>query len=187
MKKLLLLLLLSASSMLHSQTITTYYVIPPTSGCNGVWAIDALQLGCGQLYTFAPTACALFPPTIVADTAFLQLCSIPCSLSVVGPNGLCGICGTGLSTGLEQTVSPVFTTYPNPATAQSGYTIITTRPAQEVKAEIISLAGQVALTHTQAAPDGKAVFDTSTLAAGTYIVKITVDGAAPVLQKLVML
>lgn len=180
-------MLLSASSFLHSQTITTYYVIPPTSGCNGVWAIDALGLSCGQTYVLTPSACALFSPTIVADTAYFQLCSMPCSLAVAEPNGICGICGTGLSTGVEETVSPVFTTYPNPATAQSGYTIVTTKPAQEVKAEIISLSGQKVLTHTQAAPDGKAVFDTSTLAAGTYIVKITVDGAAPVLQKLVML
>ncbi|MCU0434876.1 MAG: T9SS type A sorting domain-containing protein [Bacteroidia bacterium] len=187
MKKLLLFLSFLSCSFLHSQTITTYYVIPPTSGCNGVWAIDAIQLACGQQYLFTPSGCANFSPTVVADTAYFQLCSIPCSLTVIGLNGICGICGTPLTTGQHEVPSAVFTTYPNPATAQSGYTIVTSQPAQEVKTEIISLAGQTVATHTQPAPTGKVVLDTSQLATGTYIVRISVDNAPPVLQKMVLL
>lgn len=181
-------MLLCASSLLHSQTaITTYYVIPPTSGCNGVWAIDASDFICGMQYVFTPSMCANFAPAINADTVYFQLCSVPCSVDVWGQQGICGSATTGITTGLSAQQISVLTTYPNPATSQSGYTIVTTKPAQEVKAEIISLSGQMVFKNTQAAPDGKAVLDTSTLAAGTYIVKITVDGALPVLQKLVML
>ncbi|MCA6363799.1 MAG: T9SS type A sorting domain-containing protein [Bacteroidetes bacterium] len=186
MKKFLLLFALSICSFLHSQTITTYYIIPPVSGCDGVWAIDANQVLCGQTYIFTPTLCASFSGQ-VADTMYLALCSQPCSLMVMGPNGPCGFCGTPLTTGQQEAPSPVFTTYPNPATAQSGYTIVTSGPAQEVKAEIISLAGQTVATFTESALTGKVVLDTSQLATGTYLVRIAVDNAPPVLQKMVLL
>jgi hypothetical protein len=186
MKKLLLLITVAICSFLHSQTITTYYIIPPVSGCDGVWAINATQASCGQQYIFAPTFCASFSGQ-VADTLYLALCSQPCSLVVNGPNGPCGFCGTPLTTGQHEVSSPVFTTYPNPATAQSGYTIVTAQPAQEVKTEIISLAGQTVQIITQSAPNAKAELDISHLATGTYFVKIQVDGAAPVLQKMVVL
>lgn len=87
----------------YSQTITvtTWYVIPPTSGCNGIWAVDATAWPCftgGCTYMFpSPFGCTPSIPTcdsIVADTLYIPLCSLPCNLAASCSPGPVVICGT---------------------------------------------------------------------------------------------
>jgi hypothetical protein len=72
-------------SVVHAQIIyspNTYYVIPPTNGCNGVWAIED-TLHC-PVYALNP--CFQFD-YISGDTLFLKMCSLPCSYTAVDING----------------------------------------------------------------------------------------------------
>lgn len=194
MKKLLLtsaMLLLSLCLELSAQTpITTWYIIPPTSGCNGVWAIDYSQAGCGSTYLFNPSfpvACGSFTGS-VADTMFIQLCSMPCDLTVVDMNGnICGFCGTGTSTGVG-TLSQehIITTYPNPATSAGGWNVWIDEPGSAVTVNIYNAFGQ--LVSTQSSANAEQVFhvDASDLPAGTYFTEIMVNGATPYRQKLIL-
>ncbi|MGL5891612.1 MAG: T9SS type A sorting domain-containing protein, partial [Bacteroidia bacterium] len=81
----------------------------------------------------------------------------------------------------------VFTTYPNPVKASDKWTIVLNEPAAEVQTEIISLTGQRVLMNTQQTLDGKVQIETTTLAAGTYITRVSVNGGTPAIQKLVVL
>lgn len=92
----------------HGQaTLSTYYVIPPTSGCNGVWAFgpySSLWATCTGPYAwlFDPFSCVDYPggvPTnlnVVNDTIVMDLCSLPCEFLFYADTGLCAqlICGT---------------------------------------------------------------------------------------------
>ncbi len=77
------------STALYGQyyyTPNTYYVIPPTNGCDGVWAVNDSILStttCSPSYliTIIPTGCASYSH-YNGDTLFLNLCSIPCSYSM---------------------------------------------------------------------------------------------------------
>ncbi len=84
----------------YSQTIiNTYYVIPPTSGCNGVWAMENFQLYCGGIFStkMNPFGCTnITSGSIVGDTLFLELCSIPCEMQVTTDSGMICFCGTFL-------------------------------------------------------------------------------------------
>lgn len=65
----------------------TYYVTPPTSGCNGVWAVDGSVLSSGTCsppytYTISPAGCANYDYNN-GDTLFFDLCSFPCSYSMI--------------------------------------------------------------------------------------------------------
>lgn len=115
MKKCFLLFaILIISARISSQTITatTWYVIPPTSGCNGIWAIDASAWPCftsGCSYAAAsPWGCltTTFPvcDSIVADTLYLPLCSLPCNIAASCSPGPMVICGTPppVTTGVNQ-------------------------------------------------------------------------------------
>lgn len=109
-----------------SQTITvnTWYVIPPTSGCNGIWAIDATAWPCstsGCIYAFpSPFGCTTSIPTcdsIVADTLYIPLCSLPCNLVASCSPGPVVICGTPpppVTTGINQTaINEIRTSFSN--------------------------------------------------------------------------
>lgn len=186
MKQLVLFLLLSLSVSVNAQTVlTTYYIIPPVNGCDGVWAIEPPN---GSSYNFTPLGCGQFSGfSANNDTLYIQLCSIPCNLTVTDPNGNIAVCSTGTVTHVAPERSGVFTTFPNPVGAAAAWTIILNESSAAVKTEIISLTGQRVFSATQQTLNGRVEIDTSQLSAGTYITSITVNGGTPVVQKLVVL
>ncbi len=194
MKKTLLasaLLLIALSTRLSAQTtIPTWYIIPPTSGCNGVWAVDASILGaCGQIMTYnmSPPGCVQLAGNVVADTMFWPLCNFPCDLTMIGPNGGTCICGTGTILDLEPTsVEKIVTTYPNPSSSENGWNILLNEPGSCVTVNIYNTFGQ--LVSTQSSDNSEQILhvNTSLLSAGTYFTETIVDGAAPYRQKLIL-
>lgn len=80
-------------------TLNTYYVIPPTMGCNGIWAVE-FHPNCFAAWTIVP--CATMG-SVDGDTLFLQLCSIPCEFEIINDSGnVCGTCGVGYLTGTQE-------------------------------------------------------------------------------------
>lgn len=196
MKKHLLfsaLLITSLCVQLTAQTtITTWYVIPPTSGCNGVWAVDASQVAtdCGSgpfMYNMNPPGCVNLSGPTVADTTYWQLCAFPCNLTIVDSQGMTCICGTGTSVGQEEnSTQRITTTYPNPSTSSAGWNILLREPGNNVVVNIYNSLGQ--LVSAQSSDNAEQIFrvDTSTLEAGNYIAEIAVNGAPPYRQQLIL-
>lgn len=192
MKKILPLLLLAflaVAGKAQFTTITTYYILPPTSGCNGVWAINAPQAGCGSTYSFNPNFpmnCANWGPT-VGDTLYLQLCSMPCDLTVMDQNAvMCGFCATGTMTALETPLySALITTYPNPATTAEGWNLWLDKTGNVVEIKIYNSCGQL----VQAEREENALqlyhIATNSLLPGNYIAEIKINGTVHH-QKLVL-
>lgn len=92
--------LIFVNSSFSQTSINTYYYIPPTSGCNGVWALQNFEAVCHSPYVVAanPDSCTDFRAgTIVGDTLFLPLCDFPCTLYVTTDSGGVCICGTFLT------------------------------------------------------------------------------------------
>lgn len=74
-------------------TLNTYYVLPPTSGCNGLVAMGPASNmwsgGCTApyMYVVEPNGCAQGPDGftpfwVSGDTVYTNLCSTPCQLSI---------------------------------------------------------------------------------------------------------
>ena len=108
------------------QTSNTWYVNAPTSGCNGIWAIDVSQWGCsiGCSYASAsPAGCltTTFPScdSVIADTVYLKLCSLPCNIIASCMSGQVYVCGTGTpmagTTGINESALKQSQIYPNPS------------------------------------------------------------------------
>lgn len=87
---LLALLACPASAQI---TLTSYYVVPPTNGCNGLAAMGPASNmwsgGCTPpyMYVVEPTGCAqgtdgFTPFWVSGDTVYTSLCSTPCQLSI---------------------------------------------------------------------------------------------------------
>lgn len=181
---------------MNAQTVVnSYYIIPPATGCDGTWAIQSPSTlpNCPGPFTYSfqpniPQFCGQMSGySANNDTLYITLCSFPCDVTFWGMNGPCASASTGTTVNVSQLQPTVFTTYPNPVTNASGYTIVTVQPALAVQTEIYSLTGQLIFSDTQAAPDKHVLIDTSKFSAGTYVVKISVDGATPLLQKLIVL
>jgi hypothetical protein len=197
MKKNLLsaviLLLLFCAKINAQTTITTWYVIPPTNGCNGVWAVDASQFGggCGSgpfTYNMNPMGCVnMANPTIVADTLCWSLCAFPCDLTIIDMQGNMCICGTGTVTDApEHSSDRITTTYPNPATTTSGWNILLHQPGEHVTVSIYNSLGQLVVCENHSQADQIVHVDISSLVAGTYIAQVSVNGAASYNQQLVI-
>jgi hypothetical protein len=106
-------LFFSKSSSQVISSPNTIYLIPPTNGCNGSWAIlDTIHCG-----TYAIDPCFQLNH-VNGDTIFLDLCSLPCNFISTNPlNG--NICLTAYclysstSTFLSQSVSYTSVSYLN--------------------------------------------------------------------------
>ena len=90
MKKYLLLAVLFSLSVTDAKsqiiyTPGTYYVIPPTSGCNGVWAMQNIP-GC-SIVAMNPCWSGSY---VIGDTLFVNLCSLPCYYNSMTMSG--GMC-----------------------------------------------------------------------------------------------
>jgi hypothetical protein len=87
-------LLLSGSLLIKGQnSITVWYSMGPTSGCNGVMAISNTQYqACinppPATYNFNPPGCGTMTGSYIAgDTFFIPLCQLPCTLYTINGNG----------------------------------------------------------------------------------------------------
>ncbi|HLG04489.1 MAG TPA: T9SS type A sorting domain-containing protein [Bacteroidia bacterium] len=163
----------------QTTTITTYYVIAPTSGCNGVWAINNIQFSAcsGGTYSMYPFGCAILNGPVSGDTMFLQLCAFPCDIDMINSSGGACICGTGTTVGVDDPANEaVFTTYPNPSNSETGWNIWFQQPGNNVEVVIYNSVGQLmAIQKNNSAPSVLPV-NTSALCAGTYLVEIRVNG-----------
>lgn len=172
-------------------TINTWYVIPPTSGCNGVWAVDASQFGsCGTgpfQYSMNPMGCVNMTPNVVADTVYWQLCAFPCDLTIVDMTGNVCICGTGQFTDVpDHSAERITTTYPNPATTTSGWNILLHQPGENVSVNIYNSLGQVVLSEDHSQSEQIVHIDLSSLVAGTYTAQVAVNGTVAYNQRLIV-
>ncbi len=122
MKKYLLLLILFylLVGKIQAQYIyspNTYYLIPPTSGCNGIWAVQ-YPPNCFATTSFiSPFGCATINH-FNGDTLFFDLCAIPCDFIVVNDSGtVCMNCLVFLTTSIDENVASDenLAVYPNPA------------------------------------------------------------------------
>lgn len=99
-------------------TPNTYYLTPPTSGCNGVWAVELPILPCNIIsYTMSPLNCLTFGPQS-GDTMFFNLCSIPCGFWAVNDSGnACLTCSVDFFNDIESpdSHSNNISFFPNPA------------------------------------------------------------------------
>ncbi|MBL7914745.1 MAG: T9SS type A sorting domain-containing protein [Bacteroidia bacterium] len=122
MKKLQFLLIFSVlfTTEIQAQIVyspNTYYLIPPTSGCNGIWAVQYPQNCIGSNSIISPFGCAIINH-FNGDTLFFDLCSIPCEYLVVNDSG--SVCMSCLvfqqTTNVIETTEAVekVTVYPNP-------------------------------------------------------------------------
>jgi hypothetical protein len=103
----LFILLLSANTSAQINW-PTYSVTPPTSGCNGVWAINTSSTlsACGgtpYTYSFTPTGCGQSSGIVFkTDTLLVPLCSTPCSMTIFNVNGQDCSAATGGTTGVSE-------------------------------------------------------------------------------------
>ena len=102
-------------------TPNTVYIIPPTSGCNGEWAVIDSAFSSGlcnnPTYSTYPWGCATVNHRN-GDTLFLDLCAIPCEFIEASAGGsICLICSLDFST-TDINDTPLgmreHTVYPNP-------------------------------------------------------------------------
>lgn len=93
-------LILASFKVAAQDTLTTYYITPPTSGCNGIWAFGPYSLlwtcpSAPYQWMFTPSACAdtpipvNAPLNVVGDTILVPLCEQPCSFSLFSGEGEC--------------------------------------------------------------------------------------------------
>lgn len=183
------LVLLGATRLSAQTVINTWYVIPPTSGCNGVWAVDASQFGsCGTgpfQYNMNPMGCVQMTSNTAADTVYWNLCAFPCDLTIVDMSGNVCICGTGTTTDApEHSADRIVTTYPNPATAAGGWNVLLHQPGENVTVSIYNSLGQLVISEQQERAGQIVQVDISSLTAGMYTTQISINGAAAYTQQL---
>jgi hypothetical protein len=185
-----ILLLLVISFGIRAQTnITTWYIIAPTNGCNGVWAMDYSQATCGQSFLLTPNGCANWNATVVADTIFWPLCSLPCDLTVCCDSlgNACAVCSTGFTTGTNNVErNPITTTYPNPTSTSDGWNILFQHPEKNVEVKIFNSIGElVAQEKSENTPEIFHV-NTNSLSMGTYSVEVRINESSILHEKLII-
>lgn len=111
MKKTTLIFILALAAFLKTNaqvTWPTYYVTPPTTGCDGEWAINTSSTfgSCGTTpytYSFTPFGCANSGGLVFSgDTLFVPLCSVPCNMVLSNSSGQTCSSSTGTATGIME-------------------------------------------------------------------------------------
>ena len=159
--------------------ITTHYIISPTSGCNGVWAISvssANPCGAPVTYSYNPQGCALFGSTSSGDTIFIPLCSIPCNLTMISSSGLdtC-FCGTGNSAGIQNYLdnNSLISISPNPIHASDKMFVKINLPfIKDFQIQIMDINGHVLKNKTNCNSNVDFI-DLTDLALGEYFITIS--------------
>lgn len=161
-------------------TLTTYYVVPPTSGCNGSWAFgpfSALYADCTGPYTyvFDPFTCVDmswgFPPFQVSgDTMYAGLCSLPCTFQMYADTGLCMqlICGPiPLSIEGHPQRGSMGVIVPNLISAADPDMEVLITEAHRAMATVLDASGKALLTHVLG--EGSNTIDLRALSIGHYV------------------
>lgn len=189
MKKsaLIIILVLSILTVKAQYTYSpnTYYLIPPTIGCDGVWAIEDTV----QCATYALNNCYQFDHSN-GDTLFLKLCSTPCSFVATTSNGdICvyAFCDYNPTAIIKPNSFKDYqiSTYPNPAANEAVFETIT--PATETCVIIIyDLNGKSLLSNKLEAGSSKVKFDLSGLSSGVYYYRVYNRGVVQQTNKLIL-
>jgi hypothetical protein len=171
-------------SMSAQTTLTTYYVIPPTNGCDGTWAFgpySSLWSSCSGPYTwtFSPFSCVDHPGgnpmylNVVGDTIIMDLCSQPCDFLFYADSGLCAVCLCGplvLSNTLGAMVEGSFSIGPNPVPSNSPVLVLNNGNNGPQHAQVLDLAGRTLLVRTLGG--GRSELDLSGIPPGGYLLLI---------------
>lgn len=137
--------------------LTTYYIVPPTSGCNGVWAFgpySTMWAACGSApyqWLFNPVGCVEpqgvnVPLTVVNDTIVMDLCAQPCSFELYSDDvGLCFVELCGLSvdpTSILQPTQPYSTFAPNPVPSSAPFLRLKSPASGSMRYSLFDMAGR---------------------------------------------
>jgi hypothetical protein len=177
-------------------TLTTYYVVPPSNGCDGVWAFgpySALWTSCSGPYTwlFEPAGCVdgsqggvPFPLNVVNDTIIMDLCSLPCDFLFYGDTGLCVvcICGPLIPTNLPgPATEAIFSMGPNPVPIGSPVLTLNTIGTGTHHVQVLDMAGRSLLQAT--VTGGRSELDLSGIPAGGYLLLARNDTGRLITQR----
>lgn len=185
MKKSLTIAIIILTSMTANAQYTyspnTYYLIPPTNGCNGVWAIEYTV----QCQTLNWTGCpsCFQNDHVQGDTLFLKLCCIPCTITGTTMNGdVCLQATCGLLSGITE----YHNTHELDIAWQDHYsfTLKNTQDAFD-RVLIISITGQVIKEWTKLNRNENITFNTNNLANGLYVINTFKNGRIANSQKII--
>ncbi len=185
-----LMLVLAGSPALAQVTLTTYYVVPPTDGCNGLAAFGPAssmwQAPCAApyLYVVEPMGCAQGPTPFgqpfwfSGDTIYTNVCATPCTLTTYDSSGSCVIlCQLPVSTGTSESVSdpePALRLEPNPLAIGSPLRI-TTHGKGPVELTLMDAQGRV--LYQSVLTSNSVVIGNAHLGAGLHLLRATwLDG-----------
>lgn len=178
-------------------TLTTYYVIPPSNGCDGVWAFgpySALWSACSGPYTwtFDPFDCVdgsqwgqPVPLNVVGDTIIMDLCSQPCDFLFYADTGLCAVCYGGplIPTGLPgQEADPSISIGPNPLPVGSPLLTLNTNATSAQHVQVLDLDGRSLLRTTISG--GRSRLDLSGLPVGGYLLLVQDESGKMIAQRI---
>lgn len=174
-------------------SLTTYYIVPPTSGCNGLWAYGPASdlFGSGQCtgpytYNTDPFGCAespssgAFPPFwISGDTIYSNLCSLPCTFELTGAESPepCVYCQVTIFMGAGiMEVRGVPGIIQNPISSQDPHLRVGLAAGYRT-VHVLDALGRLVLTRS--VYDGPVDLDLSGLGSGSYSLRaLNRDGGA---------
>lgn len=169
-------------------TLTTYYVIPPTNGCDGIWAFgpySSLWNSCSgpYMWLFDPVGCVdgsqwgqPVPLNVVGDTIIMDLCSQPCDFLFYSDTGLCMVCFCGplIPTRIPgPEVESSFSISPNPVPFSSPVLVLNTGRTGPHYAQVLDLAGRSLLMRS--VNGGRSELDLGGIPMGSYLLILRDD------------
>ncbi|OFY91315.1 MAG: hypothetical protein A3K10_17580 [Bacteroidetes bacterium RIFCSPLOWO2_12_FULL_31_6] len=158
----------------YTYSLNTIYMIPPTSGCNGEWAVLDSTYSSGSCtfptYSVNPFSCAIINHRN-GDTLFLDLCSIPCDVTIMSDSGnICLTCSVDFSTNVvKEKIFPKIKIYPNPTTGETTL-IIAGDESNEWLTSILDVQGR---TVFEKSFNSNKINLKLTLDKGVYLVRVT--------------
>jgi hypothetical protein len=185
MKRFLVFFMLVISVRAYTQytySPNTIYMIAPTSGCNGEWAVlDTMySLGYCQLpsYSINPFSCATINHRN-GDTLFFDLCSIPCNVTTTSDSGnVCLTCSVDFATNVvKEKIVTKIKIYPNPVNQWLTISVIKKSVLDEVKIEVFDLAGKLVFSDNQLLKDEFLQVNVSSIMNGVYLFKLAFSDA----------
>lgn len=184
---------------LFAQTsLTTYYMVPPTSGCNGLWAFGPVsaiwQAPCSApyLYVVEPFGCAEGagigqPFWTSGDTAYSNLCSVPCGITIYDSSGECVIlCQLPVWTDVPENGAQAdepFRIQPNPVASGESVRLFASG-ARPDEVTLLDMQGRVADRLRFGSEAG--TWSTSPLRAGAYVLQARWPDGRTSAQRLVV-
>ena len=165
----------------YTFSANTYYLIPPTSGCNGIWAIKD-TLNC-PTFSVSPFDCAQFSH-INGDTIFLQLCAIPCEFYTSGNGNTClqAVCALDNSTIVNDYIelNELFLSFQDPNT----FLLKNTHKTFD-KISITTIHGQSISEHLSRNQSEDIIFNTENWPKGFYLLIATKNEKVVLTEKII--